>query len=153
MQEEEDILDHINHVKALADQFVCMEITVRDEDTVMTLFESLPPSYEYLITALETKAREELTMDYVKARLMHEVSKRKEKNPRSEDAAMMLRQGKMDTSSSRQSRQDTRTCFYCGKPGHILRFCYKAKNKERENAKIMKDDADFTFTVQHTSHT
>jgi hypothetical protein len=51
------------------------------------LLESLPPSYEYLITALETKAREELTMDYVTARLMHEVSKRKEKDPRNEVAA------------------------------------------------------------------
>jgi hypothetical protein len=153
MQEGEDVLDHINHVKALADQLACMEVPLRDEDTVMTLLESLPPSYEYLITALETKTREELTIDYVTARLIHQVSKRKEKDPRNEDAAMMLRQGKMDTSSSRQSRQDTRTCFYCGKPGHILRFCYKAKNKERENAKIMKDDADFTFTVQHTSHT
>jgi hypothetical protein len=130
-----------------------MEVPVRDKDTVMTLFESLPPSYEYLITALETKAREKLTMDYVTARLMHEVSKRKEIDPRSEDAAMMLRQGKMDASSSRQSGQDTRTCFYCGKPSHIARCCYKAKNKERENAKIVKDDADFAITMQHTPHT
>jgi hypothetical protein len=65
---------------------------------------------------------------------------------------MRLRQGKMDTSSSRQSGQGTRTCFYCGKRGHIARFCYKAKNKERENAKIVKDDADFAFTMQHTTH-
>jgi hypothetical protein len=63
----EDVLDYINHVKALADQLACMEVPVRDEDTVITLLESLPPSYEYLITALETKAREELTMDYVQA--------------------------------------------------------------------------------------
>jgi hypothetical protein len=58
----------------------------------------------------------------------------------------------MDTLSSRQSGQGTRTCFYCGKPSHIARFCYKAQNKERENAKIVKDDTDFAFTVQHTSH-
>jgi hypothetical protein len=48
MQEGEDVLDHINHVKALADQLACMEVPVRDEDTVMTLLESLPPSYECL---------------------------------------------------------------------------------------------------------
>ena len=148
MQEEEDVLDHINHVKALADQLACMEVPVRDDDTVMTLLKSL--SYEYLITTLETKTKEELTMDYVTARLMHKVSKRKEKDPRSEDAAMKLRQGKMDTSSLRQGGQGTRTCFYCGKLGHIARFCYKTKNKERENAKIVKDDANFAFTVQHT---
>ncbi len=47
-------LDHINKVKALADQLACLEVPVKDEDVVMTLLESLPPSYEYLITALET---------------------------------------------------------------------------------------------------
>ena len=31
MQEEEDVLDRINHVKALADQLACMEVPVRDE--------------------------------------------------------------------------------------------------------------------------
>jgi hypothetical protein len=87
MQKREDVLDHINHVKALTDQLACMEVPVRDEDTVMTLLESLPPSYEYFITTLETKARKELTIDYVMARLMHEVSKRKEMNPRNEDTA------------------------------------------------------------------
>jgi hypothetical protein len=45
MQEGEDLLDHINKVKALADQLACLEVPVRDEDVVMTLLESLPPSY------------------------------------------------------------------------------------------------------------
>ena len=44
-------------------------------DVVMTLLESLPPSYEFLITALETRATKELTMEFVTVRLMHEVTK------------------------------------------------------------------------------
>jgi gluconate kinase len=44
MQEGEDLLDHINKVKALADQLACLEVPVRDEDVVMTLLQSLPPS-------------------------------------------------------------------------------------------------------------
>jgi hypothetical protein len=32
MQEGEDLLDHINKVKALADQLACLEVLVRDED-------------------------------------------------------------------------------------------------------------------------
>jgi hypothetical protein len=51
MQEGEDLLDHINKVKALADQLACLEVPVRDEDVVMTLLENLPPSYEYLTCA------------------------------------------------------------------------------------------------------
>jgi hypothetical protein len=41
MQEGEDLLDHINKVKALADQLACLEVPVRDEDVVMTLLEIL----------------------------------------------------------------------------------------------------------------
>ena len=51
MQEGDDLLTHINQVKALADQLTCLEVPVREEDVVMTLLESLPPSFESLITA------------------------------------------------------------------------------------------------------
>jgi len=97
MQEGEDLLDHINKVKALADQLACLEVPVRDEDVVMTLLESLPPSYEYLITALETLPMQDLTMEFVTTRLIHEVSKRREKEPQGEDAAMVSMQGKGGT--------------------------------------------------------
>ncbi len=73
MQEAEDLLDHINKVKALTDQLACLEVPVRDEDVAMTLLESLPPSYEYLMTALESLPMQDLTMEFVTARLMHEV--------------------------------------------------------------------------------
>jgi hypothetical protein len=87
MQEGEDLLDHINKVKALADQLACLEVPMRDEDVVMTLLESLSPSYKYLITALETLPMKNLIMEFVTARLMHEVSKKKEKELQG-DAAM-----------------------------------------------------------------
>jgi hypothetical protein len=109
MQEGADLLDHINKVKALADQLACLEVPVRDEDVVMTLLESLPPSYEYLITALETLPMKDLTMEFVTARLMHEMSKRKEKEPQGDDAAMVSMQGKGGTTST---RKDTKTCYY-----------------------------------------
>ena len=60
-----------------------------EENIVMTLLENLPASYEYLITALETMPMKELTMEYVTARLKHEVSKHKEKELQDEGAAMV----------------------------------------------------------------
>jgi hypothetical protein len=146
MQEGEDLLDHIHKVKALADQLACLEVPMRDEDVVMTLLESLPPSYEYLITALET-----LPMEFVTARLMHEMSKRRENEPQGDDVAMVSMQGKGGTTST---HKDTKTCYYCGKPGHIARFCFKAKNnnKEKENANKAKDDDDYAFATKDGDH-
>jgi hypothetical protein len=93
----------------------------------MTLLESLLASYEYLITAMKTMPMKDLTMNYVTTRLIYEMLKRMKKKPQGEDAAMMLRQTKGGNSFPRQS---AKSYFYCGKLGHIARFCYKAKNKE-----------------------
>ena len=112
MQEEDDLLDHINKVKALADELACLEAPVTEGDVVMTLLESLPPSYEFLITALETRATKELTMEFVTARLMHEVTKRKESESQEEGSAFVSRHGKGGTT---KAFKETRTCFKCGK--------------------------------------
>ena len=120
MQEGDDLMAHINQVKELADQLTSFEVPVREEDIVMTLLESLPPSFDNLIIALETLRLEDLTMAFVTARMMHEVTKRKEKEIHGNDAALVSRQNKGGNSSS---RGETRSCYNCGKPGHLARNC------------------------------
>lgn len=61
---------------------------MRDEDIIMTLLESLLASYEYLITALETMQINELTIEYMMTRSMHEMLKHKNKKIQSD--TMML---------------------------------------------------------------
>lgn len=78
MQEREDLLYHISKVKALAKQLVCLEVPLKDE-VVTILFTSLPSSFDNLITILEVMHVKELTMEFVTMRLMHEMTKRKEK--------------------------------------------------------------------------
>jgi hypothetical protein len=90
MQDGDNLLNHVNNVNAFADQLVCLKVPMRDENIVMTLFESLLTSYEYLITVMKTISMNELTMNYATTRLMHKMSKRKKKRPQCEDAAMML---------------------------------------------------------------
>lgn len=75
VQENDNLLNHINNVKALTDQLACLKVSVQEEDIVMTL----PTSYEYLITILELMLMKELTIKYVMTHLIHEISKRKEK--------------------------------------------------------------------------
>ena len=70
------------------------------EDIIMILFKTLSTLYKYLITVFETMPMEELTMKYMTACLMHEMSKRKEKEPQEKDVAMMSRQSKADNPPS-----------------------------------------------------
>lgn len=135
MHEGDDLLTHINQVKALADQLACLDVPVREEDVVMTLLESIPPSFENLITALETLHMKDLTVEFVVARMMHEITKRKEKEPYGDDAALVLKQSKLGGSSS---YSEPKVCYNCGKPGHIAQNCLKPKKWERDNGSQAK---------------
>jgi hypothetical protein len=84
------MLDHINKDKALAYQFTCLEVSVRNEDIIMTLLESLSPLYVHLITALKTISIKKLTIQFLRAHLMHRMLKKKEMEPQSDDVAMVL---------------------------------------------------------------
>ena len=74
-------MDHVKNVNAFADQLVCLELPMRDEDIVMTLLKNFLAWYKYLITAMETISMNKLTMDYVTVHLMHEMSKREKNEP------------------------------------------------------------------------
>ena len=89
MHEDNDLLDHVNKIKAFADELVCLEVPVKDKDIIITLFGSLPTSFKYLITTLETMPMNELTMDNMTVHLMHKMSKRKEMETQGEDATMV----------------------------------------------------------------
>jgi hypothetical protein len=126
MQETDDLLQHINKVKTLVDLLKALDVPVMDGDIVMTILESLPPSFENLIVAMETKDIKELTLTYVTSRLMHEVTSKKEHQMvATENTALVVRHKSNGDSSKAQG--EPLLCFLCGKPGHYARNCYKCK--------------------------
>ena len=64
---------HMKEMKELADRLAALGAAVLEEDQVVTLLGSLPPSYQMLVTTLE--ARNELTLNYVQQSLVHEEKK------------------------------------------------------------------------------
>lgn len=78
MVKYDNVFDHINKVKSLMDQLTCSKVPMKVKDMVMTLLDSLPLSLDYLITTLDRRQMKEATLDFIIARLIHEVSKRKE---------------------------------------------------------------------------
>jgi hypothetical protein len=81
MKEDDNLLDHVNKVTTMVDQLAYLEVPMHSVNIIITLLERLCASYKYLINALETMPMKELTMEYMMIRLMHEMSKRKEKEP------------------------------------------------------------------------
>jgi hypothetical protein len=109
MQEGEDLLVHINMVKALANQLRSIKVKIEDEDVYMVLLMSLPPSFDNLVTSLESMSTKDVDFQFIIARLLHEVSKRKE-SENTKNVALLNKIHKMNE----------KFYFYCKKLGH---FC------------------------------
>jgi hypothetical protein len=72
------MLVHINTVKALADQLHFIEVNIMNEDVFIVLLMSFPLSFDNLVISLESMSTKDVDLQFIVARLLHEVSKRKE---------------------------------------------------------------------------
>lgn len=155
MGEGDDVLEHINKVKTLAEQLDAVGAPVSEDDLVITLLASLSESYQFLITALESRA-DSLTWELVTSRLLHEDLKRKEQGGGTEGTAhgqafMTSGNGK---SKGRQA-QKTSACHYCGEQGHWIAKCpvrirENAERQRPQRANVADDDedcGDYLFSV------
>ena len=122
------------HIKTMTEVFESLAVigdAVTEEDQVVHLLASLPPSYEMLVTALEAQSESVPKWELVTERLRHEEQKKKEKAPGGESGdagrkAFTARQRKTD-----QRRQFT--CHFCKKPGHFKRDCRKFLATQQAN--------------------
>ena len=63
---------HIKMMKELTDRLAAMKAPITEEDQVVTLLRSLPPSYSTLVTVLEARDAISLNYMYVQQALVHE---------------------------------------------------------------------------------
>ncbi len=136
MQEGDDMLVHINIVKAFADQLCSIEVNITDEDVYMVLLMSLPPSFDNLVTSLESMSTKDVDLQFIVARLLHEVSKRKE-----------CESSETITLVNKTHKSNEKLCFYCKKPGHSVRNCLKKKSDEIEKVNQACEDHEQMFIV------
>jgi transposase InsO family protein len=141
MVEGEDLTLHINKVKTLAEQLEAIGAPVSEEDIVMTLLCSLPETYHNLIVALESRT-DNLDLEFVTARLMHEELKRKEiaaataagsSSGGLESAFYSKPQRPNRAAVPGPSKAKSGNCNFCGKPGHWARDCRKRLEQQHRN--------------------
>jgi hypothetical protein len=144
MQEGDDMLVHINMVKALADQLRSIEVNIADEDVYIILLMSLPPSFDNLVTSLESMSTKDVDLQFIVGRLLHEVSKRKEYES-SKATALVIKTHK----------PNEKLCFYCKKPGHFVRNCSKKRSDEKEKVNQACEDHEqmFVSALSANDHT
>ena len=85
MKESERLTDHLKQMTELTDQLAAIGAVIEEEDQIVTLLGSLPPSYATIVTALETKI-DNLTLTFVQQALVNEEQKRVNANDNSSSA-------------------------------------------------------------------
>eukprot|EP00795_Rhopilema_esculentum_P005567 gene5567-biopygen555 len=146
MLEGQSVQDHLKRMKEIADKLHALASTVAEEEQVVALLISLPPSYTTLVTALEAKG-DELSLAFVQQALINEEQKKQAFKATAttkinRDSALHLEKG--------ISRPFKGKCYNCGKEGHKSFECHKRKQvrpsnsfkNETHNAKTAGKEAD-----------
>lgn len=99
-------------------------------DVICHLLLSLPPSFDSLVTSLETLHPKLLTMEFVKSRLLDENNKRQGRN---------VKKGEIEFSTAMNVNSYPFRCHNCGKEGHKRSECgYKSNYNHERTEKDQK---------------
>jgi hypothetical protein len=112
-----------------------------EDDVYMVLLMSLPPSFDNLVTSLESMSTKDVDLQFIVARLLHEVSKRKE-SEHTENVALL----------NKTHKANEKLYFYCKKPGHFVRNCLKKKSDEKEKANQACEDQEQMFVAAFSAN-
>jgi len=110
MEENEKLEDFILKFDHVLCQLKTSSAEIKEEDTICTLLLALPKQYETVVTVLENLPTENLSLDFVKAKLRTEAEKKKEIS------------GSQATAFISHKPQ---ACYNCGEYEHFKKNCKK----------------------------
>lgn len=124
--------DHIHEFLSIVDRLRDLGEKMEEHKAVAFLLGTLPDDYNHLISSLEMRSEEDLTLDLVKEKLLQEF-RRKMSGEHQTEAAFKV-----------QKKKFVPKCFSCGKPGHMKKDCtnknLRKQQKPNDNrANIVKD--------------
>lgn len=123
---EGDITKHIMEMKLLFEKLEALGEQFSEKWLVAMLLSSLPSSFDTLVTALEARKMDELTLRVVETSLIEEFQRQNSEGAK--NTALK------STSRVKNQNQKEKTCHHCHKKGHIMKNCWKLKNGKYNQA-------------------
>jgi hypothetical protein len=110
----ESVQVYVARVRRICADLIAVGVSVTDDEIVPALLAGLPAHFGMVVTVIES-SEEELTLEAVVTKLLNtEARVAREETAEAHAAAP----------PQYQPRKETRTCHYCGKPGHLIRDCH-----------------------------
>lgn len=134
MKEGARITEHLEWLKELTDQLAAVGAVVEEEDQIVTLWGSLPPTYAKIVTTAVKTKPDDLTLQFVQQELIRE-EQRRDSFSLSGGGARRIRGGagrrpqeKPGINPPRRRRPEPKMVFYrCDTKGHDARWCWCAE--------------------------
>lgn len=147
--EDGDVEAHISQMQDLVNRLIGLGEILKDNMVAALMLASLPDSYGTLITSLESRPEEDLTLNLVKGKIIDEYKRRKncEVNMAENEAVM-----KVQMNNSRKEF----ICYFCKKTGHMKRNCadflrWKEKKEASKANQVITHTEDLCNMIQaHT---
>lgn len=124
MSDGESITEHFLKFDKLIRDLKAIGAKMEEMDVVYHLLLTLPKRFDTVVTTIETMSTRDVTLDFVKSRLMDEDSKRN-----------VGSSGKSSESHAMMTKNPDIICYKCEKPGHIKSQCNWRGNKSKKKSK------------------
>lgn len=131
MNDAESITEHFLKFDKLIRDLKAIGAKMEEMDVVCHLLLTLPKRFNTVVTAIETMNTKDVTLDFVKSRLMDEDRKR--------DTGSSGGSSKSNESHAMNARNPDIICYRCQQPGHIKSQCKQRGNKSKKKSKSGKN--------------
>ena len=137
----DSIPQHVAKVENLARQLQDIDEAVSNTMIMAKILSTLPAKYNAFVSAWESVATNDQTLDNLRERLLREESRMTTMD--SVDSALaavtISKQRNNDhryKGNNAEQRKKAITCNFCKKPGHIARFCFAKKRSKTANENL-----------------
>lgn len=130
-KEDESMAKHLLKFEGIVSELQSSEIKMHELLIVFNLLETMPKSYQHIVTVLESLPPEQCTLEFVKCRLLSESVKRS-------NSAEVATEEESDAAFLGVKKKYK--CYICHKLGHKASSCDKKKFKDKKFNKSGNDE-------------
>jgi len=123
MNVDQGMLGYNNRVRILGKNLEAMGGEVTEMDVAMSVLNGLTSKYENLLVALDAKREDELSLEFVKSRLLQEEQRQADKSSVIKRIGDMALVGANYRGQGRCGDPSKIECYYCHKLWHIAHNC------------------------------